>query len=211
MVRKGRVSVDGVVAKTSDQKVDEVNAVITVDGVVIAKKRRMVALLNKPMGYVTSTEDPRDPTVMALVPEEWEIMDLFPVGRLDKDTEGLLIFTNDGDLAHRLISPKHEVEKVYYAEHVGSATEEDVVAFKEGLLLKDGLQCKSAKLESLGEGKSLITVTEGKYHQVRRMMASRGMTVTYLKRVKEGGVSLGDLEKGKMRELLEEEEALLFS
>jgi 16S rRNA pseudouridine516 synthase len=131
------------------------------------------------------------------------------VGRLDKATEGLLLFTNDGDLLHRLISPKKEVPKVYYARHDGQASDEDVQAFADGLTLRDGTVCLSAVLEPLGAGQSRITVCEGKYHQVRRMMASRGMTVTYLKREKEGNLTLGDLPMGKVRELTAEEITLL--
>ena len=165
----------------------------------------MVVMLNKPAGYVTATEDARQKTVMELLPKEWAHLDLKPVGRLDKETEGLLLFTNDGDLLHRLITPKQEVPKVYYARHEGCATEEDVAAFAAGLTLKDGTLCRSAVLEPLGAGESLITVCEGKYHQVRRMMASRGMTVTYLERRREGSLSLGDLPRGQARELTAEE------
>ena len=138
---------------------------------------------------------------MELLPAELRNQDLKPVGRLDKATEGLLLFTNDGDLLHRLISPKKEVPKVYYARHEGEATADDVAAFETGLTLRDGLACLPAKLEPLGPGESLITVCEGKYHQVRRMMASRGMTVLYLERRQEGSLTLGDLPRGRVREL----------
>ena len=120
-------------------------------------------------------------------------------------TEGLLLFTNDGDLLHRLISPKKEVPKIYYARHEGTATEEDVAAFAAGLILKDGTQCLPAKLEPLGAGESLVTVCEGKYHQVRRMMASRNMPVMYLERRQEDFLTLGDLPRGQVRELTEAE------
>ena len=130
---------------------------------------------------------------------------VYPIGRLDLESEGLLLFTNDGDLLHRLISPKKEVPKIYYARHEGQATAEDVEAFAQGLTLKDGTCCLSARLEPLGPGESLITVCEGKYHQVRRMMASRGMHVEYLERRAEGSLVLGDLPRGKTRQLTEEE------
>ena len=130
---------------------------------------------------------------------------LKPVGRLDKATEGLLLFTDDGDLLHRLISPKKEVPKVYYARHEGVATEADVESFRAGLTLADGTLCRSAQLQPLGEGESLITVCEGKYHQVRRMMAARGMHVLYLERRQEGALTLGDLPRGQVRELTEAE------
>jgi len=131
--------------------------------------------------------------------------DLKPVGRLDKETEGLLLFTNDGALLHRLISPKKEVPKVYYARHEGTAAQEDVDAFSQGLTLGDGTKCLPAVLEPLGAGESLVTVCEGKYHQVRRMLASRSMPVLYLERRKEGSLELGDLPRGKTRLLTEEE------
>ena len=162
-------------------------------------------MLNKPMGFVTATEDPVERTVMELLPETMKHLDLKPVGRLDKATEGLLLFTNDGDLLHRLISPKKEVPKVYYAKHEGTADQEDIEAFAQGITLRDGTVCLPAKLVSLGAGESLITVCEGKYHQVRRMMASRNMTVAYLERREEGNLSLGGLPRGQVRELTEAE------
>ena len=142
---------------------------------------------------------------MELLKPEWRNQDLKPVGRLDKATEGLLLFTNDGDLLHRLIAPKKEVPKIYYAQHEGAADGEDVAAFAAGLTLRDGTVCLPAKLEPLGPGESLITVREGKYHQVRRMMASRDMTVTYLERRQEGGLTLGELPRGECRELTPDE------
>ena len=205
ILKSGRVAVDGKPEKDSSRKIDPNTQTITLDGEVLGGARRIVAMLNKPAGYVTATEDARDKTVMELLPAELRNQDLKPIGRLDKATEGLLLFTNDGDLLHRLISPKKEVPKVYYAQHEGTAGEEDVKAFAEGLVLRDGLNYLPAKLEPLGPGESLITVCEGKYHQVRRMMASRSMTVTYLERRQEGNLTLGDLPRGQVRELTEEE------
>ena len=205
ILKTGRVCVDGSPVKDGAAKIDPQKQTVTLDGDVIGGRRRMVVMLNKPAGFVTSTEDPRDRTVMELLPQEYRSQDLKPVGRLDKATEGLLLFTNDGDLLHRLISPKKEVPKVYYARHEGTAGEADVAAFEAGLTLRDGTVCLPAKLEPLGEGESLITVCEGKYHQVRRMMASRQMTVLYLERRTEGGLTLGELERGKTRELTEKE------
>ena len=205
ILKAGRVQVDGKVEKDNSRKVAPAVQTITLDGEPLGGKRRVVVMLNKPEGYVTATEDKNDRTVMELLPEEMKHLDLKPVGRLDKATEGLLLFTNDGDLLHRLISPKKEVPKVYYARHEGTAGEEDVKAFAEGLTLRDGLECLSAKLQPLGPGESLITVCEGKYHQVRRMMASRNMTVLYLERRKEGALELGDLPRGTVRELTKEE------
>ena len=205
ILKSGRVAVDGKVEKDNSRKIDPATQVITLDGEVLGGHRRIVLMMNKPAGYVTATEDKTERTVMELLPDEYKHLDLKPVGRLDKATEGLLLFTNDGDLLHRLISPKKEVPKVYYAKHEGTATAEDVAAFAAGLTLRDGLECLPAKLEPLGEGESLVTVCEGKYHQVRRMMASRNMTVLYLERRKEGELTLGSLSRGDVRELTESE------
>ena len=209
ILKSGRVTVDGRPEKDGSKKVDPALQIICLDGEVLGGKRRAVVMLNKPAGYVTATEDPVEKTVMELLPEEWKHLDLKPVGRLEKATEGLLLFTNDGDLLHRLISPKKEVPKIYYARHEGQAKEEDVLAFAQGLTLRDGSICLPAKLEPLGPGESLVTVCEGKYHQVRRMMASRNMTVTYLERRQEGCLTLGSLPRGQVRELTEKEIASL--
>ena len=209
LLKAGRVTVDGRVEKDNSKKIDPDRQVITLDGEILGGKRRTLIMLNKPAGFVTATEDPVERTVMELLPPEMKHLDLKPVGRLDKATEGLLLFTNDGDLLHRLISPKKEVPKVYYARHEGAAGEEDIQAFAAGLTLRDGTLCLPAKLEPIGTGESLITVCEGKYHQVRRMMASRNMTVTYLERRMEGSLTLGDLPRGQVRELTEKEIAAL--
>lgn len=209
ILKAGRVTVDGKPEKDNSRKIDPNVHIVCLDGEVLGGKRRIVLMLNKPAGFVTATEDKTERTVMELLPESCRNLDLKPVGRLDKTTEGLLLFTNDGDLLHRLISPKKEVPKVYYARHEGTATLEDVEAFASRLELRDGTVCLPAKLEPLGPGESLITVCEGKYHQVRRMMASRGMTVTYLERRMEGNLTLGDLPRGETRELTENEIAEL--
>lgn len=205
IIKAGRVTVDGTVQKDVGAKIDPAMQIVCLDGERLVGAKHLVVMLNKPAGYITATEDKREKTVMELLPEELRRADLKPVGRLDKATEGLLLFTNDGDLLHRLISPKKEVPKVYYARHEGAATEEDVVAFTAGLTLGDGAVCLSAKLEPLGPGESRITVCEGKYHQVRRMMASRGMSVLYLERQQEGSLKLGSLPRGQVRLLTEEE------
>lgn len=209
ILKAGRVTVDGTVERDNSRKIDPKAQIITLDGEILGGKRRLVGMLNKPAGYVTATEDPVEKTVMELLPQQWKAMDVKPVGRLDKATEGLLLFTNDGDLLHKLISPKKEVPKIYYARHEGQATQEDTEAFAAGLTLRDGTVCRSAKLEPLGPGESLVTVCEGKYHQVRRMMASRNMTVTYLERRQEGSLTLGNLPRGATRELTAAEIALL--
>ena len=209
ILKAGRVTVDGAVIRDNSMKIDPQKQTVCLDGEPLGGKRRIVLMLNKPAGYITATEDPEEPTVMELLPEGYRAMGLNPIGRLDKATEGLLLFTNDGDLLHRLISPKKEVPKVYYARHAGTATQADVAAFSTGLTLEDGTVCLPAKLEPLGAGESLVTVCEGKYHQVRRMMASRNMHVEYLERRREGPMELEDLPRGHCRELTEREIALL--
>ena len=208
LLRSGRVTVDGQVCTDGARKVDDRESRICLDGEAVGAASRALWMMNKPAGYVTATEDPVEKTVMELLPENLR-RTLRPVGRLDKATEGLLLFTDDGDLLHRLISPKNHVSKLYYARHEGTAREEDVAAFRQGITLRDGTVCRSALLEPLGPGESMITLWEGKYHQVRRMMASRGMTVTYLERRREGCLELGDLPRGQIRPLLPEEAAAL--
>ncbi len=209
IIKAGRVTVDGVAVKDSSMKLDVTSRAVCLDGEPLRSVGQLVVMMNKPAGYVTATEDALQKTVMELLPAQLKHMDLKPVGRLDKETEGLLLFTNDGDLLHRLISPKKEVKKVYYAKHEGTATEEDIRAFALGITLKDGTVCLPAKLEPLGLGESMVTVCEGKYHQVRRMMASRGMPVSYLERREEGGLALADLPRGEIRILTEVERKLL--
>lgn len=209
LLKAGRVTVDGKPEKDPGRKIDPAANAVQLDGSAMGGYARRVVMMNKPMGYVTATEDAKEKTVMELLPEQMRHWDLKPIGRLDKQTEGLLLLTNDGDLLHRLISPKKEVPKVYYARHEGQGTAEDAAAFAAGLTLRDGTVCLPAKLEPFGPGESRITVCEGKYHQVRRMMASRGMTVTYLERIREGALTLEGLPRGRTRVLTEQELASL--
>ena len=210
ILKAGRVTVDGKPEKDNSRKVDPGVQKICLDGERLGAVGTVIVMLNKPAGYVTATEDKTEKTVMELLPADLRNLDLKPVGRLDKMTEGLLLFTNDGDLLHRLISPKKQVPKVYYARHEGTAGQEDIRVFEEGMTLKDGTQCLPAKLEPLAAGESLVTVCEGKYHQVRRMMAARGMHVEYLERRQEGSLTLGDLPRGQVRMLTESEMEALF-
>ena len=209
LVRAGRITVGGVPAKSPEQKIDETADEICLDGETVRGYRLVTVMLHKPAGYVTSTDDPRDKTVMELIPEEYRKLGVVPAGRLDKETEGLLLLTNDGALNHRITSPRHGMEKRYYAEHEGCASDADIAAFAAGIELKDGTKCLPAVLKPLGERKSEITVCEGKYHQVRRMMASRGMHVTYLRRESEGTLSLDGVKIGQIRELSVQEIAEL--
>ena len=209
ILKSGRVTVDGAPERDNGRKIDPQKNRVCLDGTELNRAGRVVVMLNKPAGFVTATEDKMERTVMELPPDTMKHLELKPVGRLDKATEGLLLFTNDGELLHRLISPKKEVPKIYYARHEGTAGAEAVEAFRGGLTLGDGTKCLPAKLEPLGAGESLVTVCEGKYHQVRRMMAACNMPVTYLERRQEGPLRLGDLPRGSVRTLTEEEIALL--
>ena len=205
ILKSGAVTVDGKPERDAGRKIDPNIQQICLNGEGLTKPGRAVVMLNKPAGFVTATQDAVERTVMELLPRSMGHWDLKPVGRLDKATEGLLLFTNDGELLHKLITPKKEVPKIYYARHEGTATAQDVEAFRRGLVLADGTQCLPAVLEPIGPGESLVTVCEGKYHQVRRMMASRGMPVVYLERRQEGGLTLGDLPRGAVRQLTDEE------
>lgn len=205
LLKAGRVTVDGVPEKDGSRKVSPESSEICLDGAALGSVGTVVLMLNKPAGFVTATEDRTEKTVMELIPAQYRKLDVKPVGRLDKQTEGLLLFTNDGELLHRLISPKKQIPKVYYARHEGKAEQADVRAFGEGMTLRDGTQCLPAVLEPLGEGESRITVCEGKYHQVRRMMAARDMHVVYLERQQEGTLTLGALPRGAVRLLTAEE------
>ena len=205
ILKAGRVRVDERPEKDGSRKIDPGSSRVCLDGQRLGAAGTVVVMLHKPEGYVTATEDKQEKTVMELLPEQYRHLDLKPVGRLDKMTTGLLLFTNDGELLHKLISPKNRVQKIYVASHEGQASEADVLAFREGMELRDGTKCLSAVLEPLGPGQSRITVCEGKYHQVRRMMAARGMHVQKLHRQQEGSLTLGDLPLGQTRQLTPEE------
>ncbi|MBR2132513.1 MAG: 16S rRNA pseudouridine(516) synthase [Oscillospiraceae bacterium] len=207
LVREGRVLVDGIIAKSAEDKVDPLCSSVEVDGMDVGYRAYTYVMLHKPAGVLTATEDKRQKTVMDLLSPDLRRQDLAPVGRLDKDTEGLLLLTNDGDLAHRLLAPKSHVDKVYYAELDTPLSAEDCTAFEEGITLADGTVCMSAGLELLEDGRKVkITLREGKFHQVKRMVASRGSSVCYLKRLSMGTLCLDEtLEKGTYRFLTTEE------
>lgn len=209
LVRRGLVLVNGSAPHSPDEKIDPEAAEVTVNGESLCYRRYTWLMLNKPAGVLSATEDGRGKTVLDLLPRELQRQGLFPVGRLDKDTEGLLLLSNEGGLAHALLSPKRHVDKVYYARAAGRLTEEDCRAFANGLLLEDGLACLPAKLEILSPGEESevrITLREGKFHQVKRMLASRGAPVLYLERVRMGGLLLDpELPRGAFRFLTEEE------
>ena len=211
MIKRGRVTVDGRAVTAPDIKVDSEGSSIALDGEELRYKSFRYYMMDKPAGVLSATEDGRQKTVLDLVSPEMRRMGLFPVGRLDKDTSGLLLLTNDGDFAHRVISPKSGIEKRYYARVEGKLDETDREAFRQGLILGDGTKCLPAKLELLGEGECLVTVMEGKYHQVKRMLASRVAPVKELRRLSIGGLVLGnELTAGSWRELEAADIAKLF-
>ena len=209
LTRQGRVLVDGIPARSAEEKADPETAEITVNGEVLAYRRFTWIMLNKPAGYLSATEDGKGATVLDLLPPELQKQGLFPVGRLDKDTEGLLLLTNEGGLAHELLSPKYHVEKVYYARVAGRLTEEDCRAFAAGMTLGDGLVCRPAGLEILAAGEeseARVTLREGKFHQVKRKLAQRGKPVLYLERVRMGNLPLDtSLSRGEFRFLTDAE------
>ena len=210
MVRQGRVLVDGKPAPAADMKVDPQTAAIMLDGEPLDYEQFTYVMLHKPAGVLTATEDRRQETVLDLLPPELRRRGLSPVGRLDKDTEGLLLLTNDGQLAHRLLSPKSHVDKVYYARVDGVLEPGDIAAFAAGMTLGDGLECLPAGLEILSPTEALVTLREGKFHQVKRMLAACGKPVLYLKRLSIGRLRLDPaLAPGAWRMLTEEERSAL--
>lgn len=211
LVRQGLVRVDGRLAASAEDKLDPAAAVVTVAGETISLCRFTYVMLHKPAGVLTATEDRKQPTVLDLLPPELRRIGLAPVGRLDKDTEGLLLLTNDGELAHRLLSPKYHVEKRYFARVDGELSAADAEAFARGMTLGDGLEYLPAGLEVLPDRVCIVTLREGKFHQVKRMLAARGAPVLYLKRLSMGPLTLDDsLAAGAYRLLRAEEILALY-
>lgn len=211
LVRQGLVRLNGAAAVSAEEKCDPETAVITVNGETVVLRRFTYVLLHKPGGVLTATEDRRQETVMELLPQELRRVGLAPVGRLDKDTEGLLLLTNDGELTHRLLSPKFHVDKRYFARVDGHLTAAHAETFAKGMTLGDGLKCLPARLEILPDNGCIVTVREGKFHQVKRMLAACGAPVVYLKRLSMGPLVLGDeLGRGEHRMLRDEEVAALY-
>ena len=209
LIAKGRVAVDGRVVSSSSEKVDPLTMQLTIDGKPLDFKRNLYLVLNKPKGYVSATEDRDHPTVLELVPQEYRGRDLFPAGRLDRDTTGLMIITDDGVLAHNILAPKKHVPKLYHVELDIPVTEEMRLGFSEGVMLNDGV-CKAADLIKTGEKNAKVTLREGRYHQVKRMFGCFGAEVVELKRLGMGNLTLpADLAEGECRELTAEELALL--
>lgn len=211
LVRARRVTANGAVVRSPEEKYDREGLDLRVDGESVSGERFVYLMLHKPAGLVSATEDPRQPTVLELLPQHLRRVGLFPAGRLDKDTEGLLLLTNDGPLAHRLLAPRHHVDKTYFVRVDGELDGADAAAFAAGMMLEDGLACLPAGLEVLEQpDTALVTLHEGKYHQIKRMLAARGKPVVYLKRLTMGPLMLDPaLERGEWRPLSAEEVAAL--
>ena len=205
LIRTGRVKVDGQTALHREEKFSP-RSYFLVDGQDISGEKLVYLMLHKPAGLISATDDPRQETVLSLLPKHLRKVGLFPAGRLDKDTVGLLLLTNDGPLAHSMLSPRYHVDKTYLVQVSGVLDEGDEAAFQGGMELADGLVCLPARLERLGPDEALVTLQEGKYHQIKRMLASRGKPVVFLKRLTFGPLELDQaLEPGQWRELTEAE------
>lgn len=212
LVKSGRVTLDGRVLKSSDEKADPKVNIIAIDGKAIGYKKHLYIMLNKPQGVVSATDDKDHTTVIDLVPKELRRDGLFPAGRLDADTVGFVLITDDGDFAHEILSPKNHIMKTYHATLQRELTQEDIDAFRNGIELKDGTMCLEAELTPIGSDVPMaqVKICEGKYHQVKRMFAALGNKVLYLKRVQMGGLTLDEnLEEGQCREITDEELKLI--
>lgn len=204
-LKKGRIAVNGEIVKKGDLKIDPEKDEITLDGKPIKYEKYVYILLNKPFGVVSSTEDGRDKTVIDLLPESLQKRNLFPCGRLDKDTVGLVVITDDGESAHAALSPKRHVEKEYYFETADEYDEEDRKAIENGLTLRDGYTTKPCKIERKSEKSGVITLTEGKYHEIKRLFGARGNKITFLRRDSFAWIQIGDLDSGEWRYMTDEE------
>ena len=211
--KQGLISVNGKVINNPGVQVDSENDEVTFNGEKIVYREFVYIMLNKPDGYISATFDKHDPIVLDLIDSSYLVFEPFPVGRLDKDTEGLLVLTNDGQLAHRVLSPKKHVPKTYYAKIQGKVTEDDIFAFKKGVVLDDGYETMPSQLKILKSDEMSeieLTIHEGKFHQVKRMFESVGKKVVYLKRLSMGQLKLDEnLALGEYRELTEEEIKLM--
>ena len=211
--KQGLISVNGKVINNPGVQVDSENDDVRFNGEKIVYREFVYIMLNKPDGYISATFDKYDPIVLDLIDQSYLVFEPFPVGRLDKDTEGLLVLTNDGQLAHRVLSPKKHVPKTYYAKIQGKVTEEDILAFEKGVILDDGYETMPSQLKILKSddmSEIELTIHEGKFHQVKRMFESVGKKVVYLKRLSMGKLMLDEnLNLGEYRELTDEEVKLI--
>ena len=214
LIREGRVYVSGLKAHSPDTKIDPEIDSIMIDGKEMLFQQYVYLMLNKPSGILSATTDKHANTVLDLIPDEYRRRQVFPVGRLDKDTEGLLLITDDGELAHKLLSPKKHIDKIYFVKVEGVLTEEHQTRFREGIILADGYRCMSADLtvlkkteaDTLSISEALVTIREGKFHQIKRMFGTLDKPVLYLKRIRMGSLVLDEnLSPGSWRILTKEE------
>lgn len=212
LVKEGLIKLNGETVKASDIKCDGQKDEITVNGVPLFYKKHIYIMLNKPKGVISATEDKDKRTVLDLVPEELYRSGLFPAGRLDSDTTGFVLLTDDGDFAHKILSPKNHIMKTYHATLKAPISDSDIIKFKEGLTLSDGTKCLEAQVKMISQQICEVIICEGKYHQVKRMFASIGNKVLELKRVKMGALPLDEnLPEGMCRELTQKEVELIES
>lgn len=215
LIKSGVVMIGDRQARSGDEKLDPEIVSVTVEGKKIGYAEHHYIMMNKPSGYLSATEDSSDKTVLDLMGKKYQKLGLFPAGRLDKDTEGLLILTDDGEFCHNIITPGKKVPKVYFAEIIGQLAENHKIMFSEGVVLGDGYKCRPAGLEIIPDSdgkKCLITIEEGKFHQVKRMVAACNCQVVYLKRLKIGGLALdADLAPGEYRDLTETEKSIVLT
>ena len=211
LVRRGEIAVNGRVCRDSGEKYDE-GQTLSFCGRKYVLKSRFYYMMNKPDGYLSSTEERGEKTVIDLLPPQIQAQEVFPAGRLDRDSHGLLLLTNDGDFAHLVMSPKHRVDKLYFVRYDGVLSPDAEALFASGMTIDGGETCLPARLERTGENEALITVQEGKYHQVKRMVKRAGAAVTYLKRLSIGSIRLDEaLSEGEIRPLTEEEISEIFN
>lgn len=204
-LKLGKVTVNGETIKKADYKVDPDKDEIRYNDDKIVYRRFVYIMMNKPRGVVSATEDRDQKTVLDLLPEDLLKFDLFPCGRLDKDTTGLVVLTNDGISAHNALSPKKHVEKKYSFETADAYSDADVTAIESGITLKDGYSTKPCKIERINETEGYIYLTEGKYHEIKRLFGARSNKITKLRRIGFGKLEIGDLPEGAWRYLTEEE------
>lgn len=212
-IKSGEVTVNGEIIRKPEFKANAENDKIAVLGKVLNYSEHIYIMMNKPAGVVSASQDNHDKTVIDILPDEYKRKGLFPAGRLDKDTEGLLIITDDGDFAHRMLSPKKHVDKQYIAQLDGEITEKTIQNFKQGIIFADGTKCLPAKLEIYNNDKKtgLITICEGKFHQVKKMFISCGLNVVHLQRISIGGLYLdGNLPIGGCKLLTNLDKKLIF-
>lgn len=204
-LKKGLISVNGETIRKGDFKIDPEKDEISLEGKPISYNKFIYIVMNKPEGVVSATEDGRDKTVIDLLPETLRKFDLFPCGRLDKDTTGLIVLTNDGVSAHNALSPKRHVEKKYYFVTADDYSDDDISAITAGITLKDGYTTKPCKIDRISEKSGYIYLTEGKYHEIKRLFGARGNKIIELERVAFGSLTLGELKPSEWRFMTDKE------